>query len=239
MMARQRRLLFFLITLCVLVILFIEYLNLQGTPSFTVAHYPGSLQMNCNIDAAWQTISSDTLSTITFGSEFVESSNDLLCTFKQMWNDEALCLLVTVHDDRIFKPTKIDSAYQWLNEWDTDNVTLFFRRKSTDGGGEIVQKRFICGVHGTEDATDDGTRYQLIIDADKYTLEIALPWSVLSIDPRKDPVYFDIQVTDHDKYEMPDVVASRETNLGLSNYSSDAWKSVDHYAKMILSVAEQ
>jgi hypothetical protein len=79
----------------------------------------------------------------------------------------------------------------------------------------------------------------LIIDADKYTLEIALPWSVLSIDPRKDPVYFDIQVTDHDKYEMPDVVASRETNLGLSNYSSDAWKSVDHYAKMILSVAEQ
>jgi hypothetical protein len=38
---------------------------------------------------------------------------------------------------------------------------------------------------------------------------------------------------------MPDVVASRETNLGLSNYSSDAWKSVDHYAKMILSVAEQ
>jgi|GEM_PF-1848707 len=194
------------------------------------------------IDPVWNDKPADTLSAITYGSEFRTSDKDLLGTLKTLWDDRALYVLVQVDDDRVFKPARSGDAYEWLNAWDTDNVELYFRTPPRDADTtktEVAQLRFVYGVESISGNVNgiDTTRiaFRMVPTERGYVLEAAIPWQELRLNPGGDPVvHFDVLVYDNDKHGPNGLLTSRETTLGLSPHSQTAVEEPANYAELLL-----
>ncbi len=128
----------------------------------------------------------------------VPSSADLQGSFRAMWDDAALYLLVEVLDDRVVK--------NQVNPWLDDSVEVYVdgdgSRGDTYDDRDDHQYVFVWSdpeVHDVKGEARPGIRFAQAAGEHGYRMEIALPWSAIGAIPRPaDAIGLDVHVNDND-----------------------------------------
>jgi hypothetical protein len=148
-----------------------------------------------NIDNIWKELPANELNNIILGER--SSASDISASFKSLWDDENLYLLIQVKDEfktdrgsnnytrdgiEIYIDSDNDKPEYYENDefmfrytWNSDNIKVI----RNDAGADIM-----CAQADTEDG---------------YNAEIAIPWMAISCIPAKGRyIGFDLQVNDND-----------------------------------------
>jgi Domain of unknown function (DUF1083). len=153
--------------------------------------------------AAWPTRPAETI-----GADRLVSGNPdprLRGDFRLCWDREALHFLIQVKDPTPGRNDRDPSRY-----WSADAVELFIGHKNLDQGGtpQYSDRQIVVGVGARPgvhipDHPDAGAKCRLVVvrdvAGDGYTLQVALPWSVLGFEPRSGMEFlFDVAIDNSD-----------------------------------------
>ena len=149
------------------------------------------------IDKMWESIPAEKLKNVVLGE--AESPSDLSATFKAVWDEKQLYLLIQVSDDILSK--------QGENAYERDGVEIYidsnnsksqfygaddfhFRYNWNEDKVQVEKNEIILQIECAQQNTENG-----------YTAEIAFPWAALSCQPKVDQfIGFDLHVNDNDSH---------------------------------------
>ncbi|MFA6922741.1 MAG: sugar-binding protein [Bacteroidales bacterium] len=171
----------------------------------------------------WTQIESDTLKNIMFGT--VSSSADLFATYKAVWDNTALYLLVKVKDDTL----KNDSG---TSTWDDDAVEIFIdgnndKAASYDANDHQYIVRWndatVYEYHsGTTILNPAGVTFSQGANAGGYLMEIKITWSAIGVAPASGKLIgFDMLADDDDNGGAADASMSWFMQPPSSHHPSD------------------
>ncbi|WP_018345112.1 glycosyl hydrolase family 8 [Cytophaga aurantiaca] len=148
------------------------------------------------IDAIWTTNNSGNLNTVISGT--VSNTSDLSGTFKALWDNTYVYVLVDVTDNALIN----DSG---TNKYDDDNIEVFFdigNTKATTVGSNYFQYMFRWNDATVTEANNKsvtGITFAHVTKTGGYITEIRIPWSTLNNTPSINQlVGFDVEVDDDD-----------------------------------------
>lgn len=155
----------------------------------------------------------------------------LEASFKVCWDEQALYLLINVAD-----ATPLQNDHQGGNLWSADGIELFIGHEDLDRGGPFLftDRQILIGASdpakGAKTHVVNAPQQPAIavaavraVDGKGYTLEAAIPWSAIAIEPKEGlELLFDLGVDD-----SPDGKGRRAQIMwnGVARNSSDrgAW----------------
>ena len=123
-------------------------------------------------------------------------------SFGVLWDSTYLYLGVTVIDAKIVTSN--------ANAWDNDGIELYFDMNHNGGTYDAADRQWIkvlsstniwqkIGATGGAVATSSNVKSASQLTADGYTIELAIPWTILGVTPNTLNLYgFDIAVDDCD-----------------------------------------
>jgi endoglucanase len=153
-------------------------------------------EVDGDVDDAWSNVTAHEFRHVVQGS--VDGDDDLSGTWRATWDDDAFYLLVDVTDDEL-----VSDSDQQYND---DSVEIFVDADNSKGseydGTNDFQFSFpwdgesIAGKH--PQPVDDVEWAQTDTD-DGYRIEVAFPWSVLTVsNPANHAMGLDVHVNDDD-----------------------------------------
>lgn len=182
-------------------------INAQWTPKSLSIGYTNVAPVidGVGADAAWQSVE-EQLIDVPFADEVVSLGTG--ATFKAVWDNEYMYVLVEVPDDNWYPYTEAG-----VNSWQADKIELYFdvNANRIDGGGPSDDAGHIQVAPNVDDIwggliNDYEAAY--IVDAGdaNYIFEFAIPYSLLldeysqELDPTvRNTIGFDISIIDLDE----------------------------------------
>ncbi|WP_440237560.1 glycosyl hydrolase family 8, partial [Cytophaga sp.] len=148
------------------------------------------------VDAIWSSNNAGSLNNIISGT--ITNAADLSGTFKALWDNTYIYLLVDVTDNTLIN----DSG---TNKYDDDNIEVFFdigNTKATTVGSNYFQYMFRWNdatVTEANSKSTTGITFAHVTKTGGYITEIRIPWSTVSNTPAVNQlVGFDVEVDDDD-----------------------------------------
>lgn len=173
-------------------------LTVVAVEKVSVAKATGSVTVDGQVDAAWDAATSYSLENVNAGE--VSNNSDLSASFKTLWDDQYLYVLVDVTDNTLV-PTEDPEK-----PWKDDAVEIYIdatNDKTTSYNGndrQIIygyQNDGLVAVSGTM-SIDKALASQVSTDQG-YRVEIALFWADMNVTPQGgDYLGLDVMVNDND-----------------------------------------
>ena len=132
-------------------------------------------------------------------------SKGVEATFKVCWDEDSLYLLANVTD-----PTPMQNKHSGADLWAADGLELFIGSEALEQGGSLrfTDRQILIGA-----GNRDGEGQFHVVNAPRqpkvkqavipsgagngYTLEVAVPWSVVAVEPKEGlELLFDLAVDD-------------------------------------------
>ena len=192
----------------------------QAQTALCVPKASGPMKMDGD-EAAWAAVPAQTIEHVAYAP--ATSIEDLSASFKTLWDNQALYLLVDVVDDKAVK----DSVEFWLD----DAVEVFIdadNSKSGVYGDKDYQYHFTWeGSQFTSASSKGESRFNklegvvstAVTTGKGYRFEIKFPWSTLGVRPRPGlKIGFDVHVDDDDDG------GDRDTKLMWHTENDVAWQ---------------
>lgn len=148
------------------------------------------------IEAIWNTNNAGNLNTVISGT--ISNATDLSGTFKALWDNTYVYLLVDLNDNILIN----DSG---TNKYDDDNIEVFFdvgNTKATSVGSNYFQYMFRWNdatVTEANNKSTTGITFAHVAKTGGYITEIRIPWSTINNTPANNQLIgFDVEVDDDD-----------------------------------------
>ncbi len=188
------------------------------TPPMTILGTDTAPTIDGQIDACWAKVQALEVANSLYDP--ASSPEDCTATFKTLWDENSLYVLVDVADDDL----QNDSEEFWLD----DGVEIFLDADNSKSGsyGDNDYQYFFgwdassptMGKGGNEQ--DDGTKYAFAKTNKGYRLEVQFAWSTLGAQAKPGTnIGLDVQVNDDDGG------GQRDSKIAWNAVQDDAWQN--------------
>ena len=178
------------------------------------------------VDAIWSTNTAGSLNNIISGT--ITNTADLSGTFKALWDNTYVYVLVDVTDNTLIN----DSG---TNKYDDDNIEVFFdvgNTKASAVGSNYFQYMFRWNdatVTEANSKSTTGITFAHVAKTGGYITEIRIPWSTISNTPAINQLIgFDVEVDDDDDG------STRDGKMSWFASADQAWTNPSYAGTAIL-----
>jgi len=166
-------------------------------------------------------------------------------TWKALWNDDGMYILLQVNDD-VWYPSYASGGNSW--EYDKPEIYFDVNSEKIDGGGasggkghyQVAPAAELAKIDGTPTAETDGMTYAFKVTDPTYVAEYFIPWTKLvdqaGLDfDKSTPMGFDVTIIDRDA-AAPGRMRANWSNDGAIN---ESWNSMDGCATIVFEGTQE